>query len=299
MTIVIAGGSGFIGTELTKALLDRGDVVIVIDKRGPSTTHKNLFFIPCDLETNTLPFNVLERTDALINLAGKSISGKWTEKTKNQIRDSRVLPTKHLVDSLEKTTNKPPIFISASDIGYYDETKIDIADEKTPKGNTFFSTVIEEWEKEAMKAEAFGSRVVIVRTAVVLGKKGFLQPLWQMARLHIVGKYFKKDFWMPWVHIKDIVRIYLFAIETNTLQGTVNAVSPVQTQYYDFLKAFKKETKAILLSKIPFVKIILGEFANETMIDNKVFPQRLTDKGFTFSFTNINEAIKSIKNDKK
>lgn len=298
MTIVITGGSGFIGTELTKALLEKEHTIIVIDKRGPTLTHQNLFFIPCDLEKNTLPFNVLERTDAIIHLAGRKVSGKLTDKVKQQIRDSRVQPTKHIIESLKQTINKPLIFISASAVGFYDDTGDKIVDEKSTKGEGFFSDVVSEWETQAKRAEEFGCRVVMVRTAIVLGKKGFLSSLWKTARAHIVIRISKKNFWMPWIHINDVVRIYMFALETNTLQGPVNAVSPTQTQYFDFIKAFSKETKSILFSKIPFAKAILGDPTIETAVNHKAFPQRLTDKGFIFSFTDINQTIKAIKNDK-
>ncbi len=293
MTIVIAGGSGFIGTELSKALLSKGHTVIVIDIKGPTLTHERLFYIPCNLETNTLPFNVLERTDAIINLAGISIAGKWTAAFKDAIYRSRVQATKNLVESLKQTATKPSIFISASASGYYGASE-EVLNERSPKGNTFLSDVVDAWEKEALQAEHLGSRVVIVRTAPVFGKKGFLYPLWKMSRFHILTSVYKRNFSMSWIHINDIVRIYIFALETNTLQGVVNAVAPIGIEHKTLLKIIAKETKSLRVGTLPFGKIFFGALLEETGITQNITPQRLLDKGFEFAFTDVKEAIKAI-----
>lgn len=295
MTIVITGGSGFIGTALTRALLAKGNTVVVVDKRGPRLTHENLFYIPCDLEASTLPFNVLERTDAVIHLAGRPIDGKWTEKAKQSIRDSRILSTRHVIESLGKTANKPPIFISASAVGYYGDGRERDLDERSAKGETFLADVVEAWEKEAMRAEEFGCRVVLVRTAPVVGAGGFIASLLKVARFHIAFRLSREDYWMPWIHINDIVRIYLFALETNTLQGVVNAVSPFPIRHSEFMGAFAKETRSVLFSRLPLAKAIFGDLLKEITLSQKVHPQRLLDKGFAFAYTDAREAVASAR----
>ncbi len=137
--------------------------------------------------------------------------------------------------------------------------------------------------------------MVIVRTAPVLGKRGVLAPLWNMAKLNCIATISKKDFFFPWIHINDAVRVYLFALETNTLQGIVNAVSPTPTRYFEYIKAFKKITKSISIGKAPFLKAVFGDLVSEITINQRIVPQRLSDKGFTFSFTDVEEAIRAIK----
>ncbi len=300
MTIVVTGGSGFIGSALTATLLEKGHTVIVIDKHAPTLTHQNLYFIQCDLEENLLPFNVLERTDAVIHLAGHTIFAKWTEKTKEQIKKSRTQSTKHIIESLERTNTRPSIFISASATGYYGESKDSELDEKSPKGTTFLSDVVDAWEREAIKAEQFGSRVVIVRTAPVIGKGGFLTPLIKLARFGIVARLGRRDFWMPWIHVEDIVKVYLFALETNTLQGVVNAVAPAPVTHRAFMKSFAKAMHRQVLGILPIsiAKLFYGDFVYEITMSQKVYPRRLIDKGFTFEYTQLDGALRSIRDEK-
>src|SRR5882757_6672243 len=121
MTIVITGGSGFLGTKLTEKLLKQGHMVIVIDILPPRINHKKLFFIQCDLSKQQLPFNVLEQTDAVVNFVGKNIFAKWNDSYKKEIRESRVESTKHIVESMKLATNRPTILINASAVGIYSE----------------------------------------------------------------------------------------------------------------------------------------------------------------------------------
>lgn len=301
MTVVVTGGAGFIGSALSKALLAKGHTVIVVDKVPPSITHQNLFFIQCDLEEELLPFNVLERTDAIIHLAGRSIFGRWNDLMKEKIMKSRVESTKHLVESLERTATRPPIFVAASGISYYGDGGDEEIDERSPKGTSYLSEVTEAWERESMQAEKFGCRVVIVRTAPVIGSGGFLKPLIKFAKFGMVFRFGEKNFWMPWVHIDDIVKIYMFALETSTLQGVVNAVAPSPIKHRDFMKTFAKVTNRKVLGKMPnfLIRLFYGDFIDEMTKSQKVLPRRLTDKGFVFEYTVLDGAIRSAIKDVK
>lgn len=296
MTIVVTGGSGFIGSALSRTLLEKGHTVIVIDTDAPTFTHQNLFFIQCDLEKNLLPFNVLERTDAVIHLAGKNIFTRWTPASKEAIKQSRIISTRNIIDSLKQTATRPSIFISASSVGYYGEAGETELDERSQKGNTFLSTLVEEWETEALAAEQTGCRVVLVRTAPVIGKDGFLKPLMQLARYGVVFRLSKKDFWMPWVHIDDIVKIYCFALETSTLQGVVNATAPTPVTHRQFIRTFAKTNHRRVLGAIgmKLLKPLVGELLEELTTSQKVFPRRLLDKGFLFEYTNVDGALRSV-----
>jgi len=297
MTIVITGGSGFLGTKITEKLLDSGYIVIVIDVLPPKISHKKLFFIQCDLSKQQLPFNVLEQTDAVINLAGKNIFGKWNSKYKKEIRDSRIESTKHVVESMKLATNRPTILISASAVGFYGESgDLDIT-EKSPKGQGFLADVVADWEKEAFVAEEFGTRVVCIRTTPVIGQLGILPIYKKMAKFGFLMKISKKDFWQPWIHEEDIVNSYLFALETSTLQGVVNAASPEIVTHSSFMKTMGGVLNRKIIGAVPaFIsKIMFGELFEEITKSQKIVPQRLIDKGFVFSHPSLQETIESLK----
>lgn len=294
MNIVLTGGSGFIGTQLSKKLLALGDTVIVVDKTAPVFTHERLYFIQCDITTAQLPFNVLEQTDAVINLAGEPIAQKWTESTKERIRESRIVSTRHIVESMRAATNRPTILINASAVGYYGERGDEELSERSPKGDGFLADVVEDWETQAHKAEEFGTRVVCIRTAPVVGHGGIIAGLRRSARFGFISKLSKKDFWQPWIHEDDIVNVYLFALQTSTLQGTVNAVAPDVVTHDAFMHLFAKATKRRLLGAVPpfIARIRFGELFHELTKSTRVSPKLLIDKGFVFVYPTLAEAMK-------
>lgn len=296
MTIVIAGGSGFIGTALTKALLDRGHTVIVVDTHGPLQTHEKLFFIQCNLATTALPYNVLERTDVLINLAGAPISKRWTPRYKSEIRTSRIRSTRTLVDAIASAQTRPTVFISASAIGYYGETGEEVSDERRGRGEGFLAEVTAEWEGEARRAEEYGVRTVLIRTAPVLGQAGIIAAITKTARFGFLLRLTKKNYWFSWVHAEDIVAIYLFALETTTIQGPLNAVAPVSIRHHDFVKMLSKTIHRPVFGSLPrfLTRYLFGDLFFEITKDTRVIPQRLIDKGFTFSFPDMESALHAL-----
>ena len=300
MTIVVAGGSGFIGTSLTRTLLDLGHTVIVVDLRGPRFTHERLFFISCDLSQSVLPFNVLERTDAIINLCGASIATKWTPQAKARIRASRVDATEHLVESIKGTLARPSVLVNASAVGYYGETDED-ATEQTAKGEGFLADIASEWEAAARKASEHGLRVVTMRNSLVLGRGGFLHALTSVARFGFLASITRKDFWLSWIHEKDLVNAYLFALETTTLQGAVNVAAPHPVRYKAFMKALGAVLKRKIVLRIPsfILRWKLGEGYTELVRNCKVTPQRLVDKGFHFSYESLESALDAIYSKKR
>jgi uncharacterized protein len=300
MTIVVAGGSGFIGTQLVKALLDKKHTVIVVDKKAPLFTHEQLFFINCDLSSQQLPYNVLDRTDAVINLTGSFVAKKWTLEVKEEIQKSRIESTKRIVESIKNAESRPTVFVNASAIGFYGETKEEV-DEQGEMGKGFLAEVVAHWEAEAREAVNLGVRVVCVRTAPVLAK--FLSPIIKTRQFGFLLKPSKKDFWMSWIHQADIVAVYLFALETNTLQGVVNASSPEPVLQSTFFTTLGKVLHKKILGVIPrfILKFRYGqELIDEFEKSQQVLPKRLLDKGFIFSFPTLKEAlIDTYKNETK
>jgi uncharacterized protein (TIGR01777 family) len=294
MTIVVAGGSGFIGTMLTKRLLGQGHTVVVVATTGPNFTHKELFFIQCDLATQALPYNIMEHADAVINLAGFPINKKWTPENKKAIRDSRIKSTETIIEGIKNAKSRPGVFICASATGFYGNTGEVMVDEQSSVGQGFLSEVTAEWEEAARRATEYGVRVVCVRTAPVIGRGGFLNTLRGPANFGILPKLKKQDFWFSWISDIDIVNVYLFALETTTLQGVVNAVAPEPVQYSELLKVLKKVWRHRLVITVPtwLGRKMFGEGLKEMTEDSRVTPKRLLDKGFEFIFPNIDGAVK-------
>lgn len=295
MTIVVTGGSGFLGTALCKRLLAENHTVIVVAKKAPPFTHKQLFFIHCDLETQPLPYNILERTDAVINLVGKSFYRRWSKNTLEEINSSRIESTKRVVESIASTSSRPTVFICASSTMYYGE-QTDVVDETTKKGEGKISDMVELWEREAEKAAVHGVRVVSIRTATILGHGGLLSLIHRISRFRLLWKLSKKDFVMPWVHEEDVVNAYLFALETKTLQGVVNVAAPEPVSGNTLINIIAKKRKRLMVGTMPkwLKKIFFGELHLELTKNLAVLSSRLNDKGFTFIHTDPTEAIESL-----
>lgn len=296
MTIVIAGGSGYIGTQLSKKLLSLGHRVVVIDVHAPRFTHSELFFIQCDISAQALPYDVLEKTDAVINLAGRTIATRWTKKVMEEIRTSRIESTKHIVETIKNTKNKPTCFICASAIGFYGDTSDVECDEKCSQGQGFLADVVSEWETTAREATEYGVRTVCVRTAPVLGHGGFLSELTKSARFGFLVKLQRKDFWMSWIHEDDIVATYIFALETTTVQGVFNAAAPEALPHSVFMKTLGKAINRRVIGALPgfFAKKLFGSFFDEITKSQRTTPKRLLDKGFSFSYPTLKEALNAI-----
>lgn len=296
MTVVITGGSGYIGGLLIKSLLNKGYTVIVVDIVAPKTIHEKLFFIPCDLSKQKVPFNVLDRADAVINLIGKNILSKWTDKIKLEIKESRVNSTKNVVLSLKESTSRPPILINASAVGFYGERGNELLTESSVVGSGFFSEIVYDWENIAMSANDFGTRVVCMRTAPVLGQKGIVATIKKKTKIGIVSLLAKKNFWQPWVHEQDVVNAYIFALETSTLQGPVNLVSPEILGHREFMKQMARYMKRVIVGHIPkkVASLFFGDLIDEITKNQKVVAKKLTDKGFVFEYPTLDSALKNI-----
>ena len=293
MTIVVAGGSGFIGTMLTKRLLGQGHTVVVIAITAPTFTHQNLFYIQADLATQPLPYNILEHTDAVINLIGAPLNKKWTELYKKIIRESRIKSTDSIVAGIAAAKSRPSVFICASATGFYGDTGEDVVDEQTLNGKGFLASVVAEWEASARKATEYGVRVVCIRTAPVIGPGGMMTQLQRLAAFGLIPRLTKKDMWYSWIAAIDIVNVYIFALETNTLQGIVNASAPEPVRYTTFLQTLKTVWKHRIIVTVPqwLGRTLFGDGYEEIRYSSRIIPRRLLDKGFEFIYPTIEAAI--------
>ena len=293
MRVGITGGSGFIGTRLIDTLLKKRDSVMVFDLNPPQ---RKVDFYKVDLLSFNLSPSIFENLDVVIHLAGRNIFGRWSKRVKQEIYKSRSIGTKNLVSALSALQHKPRVLVSASAVGYYgDRANIDLYEDSGP-GDDFLSRVCLHWEKEVQETEKFGIRTVQIRTAPVLGHGGFLSKLLPIYKLGLGGPLGNGKQWFPWIHIEDIVGIYIFAMERETIKGPVNSCSPGVVRNEEFSKILADVLGRPAFLKVPkfALKFVLGELGREILSSQKVRSRKLLQNGFSFKFPDLKSALENI-----
>src|ERR1035437_3720990 len=228
--IVITGATGLIGSEICRKLYEKGDNITVFTRN----VHKGKVILPYLNSFVEWDYNKpekwrkeLEDKDIIIHLAGANLFDKrWNDSYKRKIQDSRIISTKNLIDSIGLLKNKPKLFISSSAVGYYGSKGNEELTEDSSPGTDFLSSVCEAWEEESREVEKFGIRRVSIRMGIVLStKEGALKKMLLPFMFFAGGSLGNGDQWFPWIHIEDIVSIYMFAMD-NEISGAVNGVSP-------------------------------------------------------------------------
>ena len=281
MKIAITGASGFIGKKLCD-FFQR-------DNHTPVALSRSMLASPEGL------ISTLEGTDIVINLAGASISKRWTSKYKQEIMDSRVLTTRRLVTALNQMAAPPSLCISVSAVGIYPDSGVH--GESSPmRGTGFLTHVCESWEQEARMLKP-GIRLVITRFGVVLGKEGGAAPLMLVPFRFFAGSIIGNGRQgMPWIHIDDLANAIQWLIEQKQVSGVVNFVSPQLTNNEQFSKTAAKVMHRPCWFRIPtFVfQIILGEGHTMVTSGQQVVPDVLIHGGFKFRYPKLEDAIRSI-----
>lgn len=293
MTILITGGSGFIGTALTTTLMQRGHKVKILDLQPPKLAVE---FRRIDLTAEPPNADVFTGVDAVVHLVGFPIFARWNDRIKKRIYDSRILSTRNLVSSLGQLSDKPHVLVSASAIGYYGDRGEEDLYESSAPGEDFLAKVCVDWEREARNAESFGIRTVQIRTAPVLGKGGLLTQMLPAYRFGLGGPLGSGAQWFPWVHLSDIAGIYLFAIENGALEGPVNSCAPQQVRNREFSDELARVLRRPAFFRMPkfILRAVLGGLADAIVASEKVYPKKLLENGYPFLFPNLNDALRDV-----
>lgn len=292
--VAISGATGLVGSALTRALQSEGAVVIPISR---SNRGKDSDTIVWDPQSGLLNPDRLNGVDTVVHLAGESIaSGRWNDKQKAKIRDSRVKGTESLVNSIAAISNRPKTLICASAIGYYGNRGDEKLTEAAAPGTGFLPEVSLEWEAAADAAIELGMRVVKVRIGVVLSPNGgALQKMllpFKMRMGGVVGS--GKQYW-SWIGLNDLVRVFQFCISNSDISGAVNAVSPEAATNRDFTKTLGSVLKRPTIIPLPaFVaRLALGEMANDLLLASaRVVPERLQQMGFEFQQPSLDQSLR-------
>jgi uncharacterized protein (TIGR01777 family) len=299
MKILITGGTGFVGTQLTSRFIQDGNEVTILTRslKGSKGVSSGISYLQGD-PTQRGPWqDTIENHDVVINLAGASIFSKWTEEHKKAIRESRVNTTRNIVEGIEPNPGRKITFFSTSAVGYYGFCGDEELTEESPPGNDFLARIAAEWEGEALKAREKGAKVVITRFGIVLGEKGgALSQMIPLFKKYIGGPIGSGKQWFSWVHIKDLSEAFAFLMKHPEISGPVNLCSPNAVRNKDLAKALGKVLHRPSFLPAPgfMVKLVLGEFGSVILEGQRVVPRQLLDHGFTFQYAEIEKALQEI-----
>jgi uncharacterized protein len=289
MKVAVTGSHGLIGSALAKRLSARGDEVVKLVRRNPSAPDE----IQWDPAGGSIGLDGLAGVGAVVHLAGAGVGDRrWSASYKREIRDSRALSTRTLARALTTLEEPPQVLVSGSAIGYYGDRGDEILTEQSAPGEGFLAEVVEVWEAEAAPAADAGIRVVHPRTGLVMAQKGgAFQPMLLLARTGLAGPLAGGRHWQSWVTLPDTLRILEFMID-GELSGPVNLVSPEPTRNADLMKALAQAVHRPGFVPAPrfAMRIVLGEFANETLASQRVDPGKLRAAGFRWEHDTLAKA---------
>ncbi len=299
MKILITGGTGFVGAQLTSRLIRDGHEVTVLTRslKGAKASSPEISYLERDPTQKGLWQESIKDQDAVINLAGASIFSKWTEEHKKAIRESRVNTTKNIVEAIPSPPERLFTLISTSAVGYYGFHGDEEVDEQSPPGTDFLARIALEWEAEALKAREKGALVVTTRFGIVLGERGgALSQMIPLFKKCIGGPIGSGKQWFSWVHIKDLVEAFAFLLRHPEISGPVNVCSPNPIRNGDLAKALGKALHRPSFIPAPafMVKLVLGEFGSVILEGQRVIPKRLLENGFVFEYPTIEKALQNI-----
>jgi len=299
MKILITGGTGFVGTQLTSRLIqDRHEVTILTRSlKGAKGSSPGISYLEGDPTKKGSWQEAIKNHDAVINLAGASIFSKWTDEHKKAIRESRVNTTRNIVEGIPPRPERAFTLFSTSAVGYYGFCGDEELNEESPHGEDFLAQMAVEWEAEALKAKEKGARVVITRFGIVLGEKGgALGQMIPLFKKYIGGSIGSGKQWFSWVHIKDLAEAFAFLLKHPEISGPVNVCAPSPVRNKDLAKVLGKVLHRPSFMPAPgfMVKLVLGEFGSVILEGQRVIPKRLLESGFAFQYPEIDKALQGI-----
>ena len=296
MKIAITGVTGFLGTKLSHTLTQQGHQVIGLT-RDPTAAAAKLGD-ECELVRwpsfdSPIPPSAFDGADAVIHLAGESVNGRWNQKKRDRIMESRRVGTQRVVEAIMEADTPPSKLLSSSAIGYYGDRGDTALTETSEVGDIFLSDVCVAWENAALKAHEAKTQVSLLRTGLVLhpkgGALGEMLPLFRKGLGGSLGS--GRQFW-SWIHLDDWIAATCFVLDKE-IEGPVNLVGPAPVTQKDFAKTLASVLRrpAFLPAPSFALRAVLGGFASEVLTSKRVLPQTLTDHGFKFQHPSLREAL--------
>jgi uncharacterized protein (TIGR01777 family) len=297
MNIFVTGGSGFVGTYLCKDLLDRGHRVTAVGNRAVHgrISHEHFRYISADTTETGDWQEALANVDAAVNLAGKNIFNRWTDRYKQELYDSRILTTRHLVDALP--ADRPVTLVSGSAVGFYGSRGDEMLTESAEPGDDFLARLGRDWEAEAFRAEEKQVRVTAARFGIILGwGGGAIEKMVPAFKLMLGGPLGDGSQWFPWIHIDDVLGGIRFALETATLSGPANFTAPNPVRNREMARTLGDILRrpAVMPAPAFMIRAVLGEFGNALLASIRAVPRKLIDAGFSFQYPALREALEDL-----
>jgi uncharacterized protein (TIGR01777 family) len=295
--ILITGGSGLLGTELTKELLDLGHRVSHLSRRQGKDPHVKTFL--WDVNAGKIDPHCIDGVDTIIHLAGAGIADKrWTEERKREIVDSRTRSIRLIYGLMREKAHKVHTVISASGINYYGSRGDELLNEESTPADDFIGKCCVEWENAVDEGKQFDIRILKFRTGVILTTKGGALP--QLAlpvKLGIGSPLGTGNQWVPWIHHKDAIKMYLSGLDNEQLAGVYNMVAPLPVTNMQMTIAVAGQLHRPLWAPnvpVSVIKLLFGQMASLVLGSTKASSQKIETAGFTFSYPDITSALKEI-----
>jgi uncharacterized protein (TIGR01777 family) len=307
MKIVIAGGSGFLGSPLAEMYAEESHEVRVLTRslmpgdtrHDPGTGVPGITRVGWKPDGTSGPWaSTVDGADALINLSGESLSAKrWSPQQKARFRDSRILATRSLVAAMAAARTPPAVFISGSAVGYYGASDGRALTESDPPGADFPAKLCVEWEDEARKAERLRTRVVLLRTGIVLERSGGALPeMMRPFKFFVGGPIGSGTQFISWIHRLDWIEIVRWIVQTPSVTGPVNATAPHPVTNRHLTRALGHALHRPSFVPAPAfaVKLVVGEMAQSIITGQRVLPARAQKEGYHFRYPEIEQAFRGI-----
>ncbi|CCI28850.1 conserved hypothetical protein [Microcystis aeruginosa PCC 9809] len=311
MKIAITGATGFVGSRLVVKLYDRGDDILILtrnpDKAGriyPKSIYPKIEIIPYIATESGDWQKEICGCDAVINLAGEPISERWTGEAKRAIVASREIGTEKIVEAISRSERvataladqKPKVLINSSAIGYYGTSETASFDENSPPGDDFLADVCKKWETAAQKVKDYGTRLVILRTGIVLGNGGALGKMIPPFKLFAGGPIGSGRQWFSWIHRDDLINLIIYCLDRQGISGTFNATAPNPVRMKEFCQILGEVMNRPSWLPVPdfALEILLGEGAKIVLEGQEVLPKATQAIGFDYRYPNLEAALQEI-----
>lgn len=308
MRFVIAGGTGFIGSPVAEVYAEEGHDVRVLTRslpegearHDPGTGKPGITRVGWRPNGTPGPWaEIVDDADAVINLTGESLGDKrWTPQRKALLRDSRILPTRSLVEAIKRTSTPPRVLINASGVGYYGPSGAEPRSEESPAGDDFVAHLVQDWEAEARNAEPMGTRVVLLRSGVVLEKNGGALPRMMLPfRFFVGGPIGSGRQYLSWIHRLDVFEMIRWIVETPAVIGPINATAPYPVTNREFARTLGRALRRPSLMPVPgfVLKAMYGELAEALLLTGvRAVPAKAQAHGYHFRYPEIDIAMRGI-----
>lgn len=297
--IVIAGGSGFIGTALAQEFIRRGYVVVVLT-RSPRVRTDGVCEVAWDTKTPGEWTAQLDGATAVINLTGKNINCPHTPENLRAITASRVDSAKAIAEAIERTSVPPRVWVQASAVGFYGDTRDKACNESAPNGTDNLANICHQWEAACAAATVPQTRKVILRIGFVLGREsGALPVLARLTKFFLGGAVGSGRQYISWIHLADLVAMFVAAVERENLSGTFNAVAPNAVTNAEFMRELRRALHRPWSPPVPALAVklgakLLGSEPSLALISQRCVPKKFQEAGFRCQFSELRGALENL-----